>query len=502
MIRLAEHRQPPANDKGLSSGERIAFQQIGERLKKDSEAAPKAEAPEPVTPADEPEAPVAGSAETAHEPQAATPETVDVSDTEVISDDTAEPSGDDDRETEELQRLDGADDAALTDNDGGAPEAETSEDTAAAALDSIAREEAEGETQAPAPAETPAAKTEEPKGPEVAKPGRPGMSLLDFAQWDAAGDAASPEASEPADTGNEQPPAETGQDNDVAEAGASVPVDREASGWRKFTLVEMEEAASLDVWVPDVARSDAEEPAAMGDVPDIAAFTGEDAPSPDDDDQAMPASVDKALLAKTGTGLSILEKLPVPVLVHSGDTLHYANDEFAALTGYRSVEELAEAGGIGALFADSYEDEEAPGQCRSPVAAEDARRRGDPGRGVPAVGAVERRQGAASGSITGKAGRIGRHRPVAADCRTRGARRRDAHHHRYGDGWRSADFAGRHDPVDQPAGRSAVRLRKRRRRPASRLPRCLPSKASARRATISPACRRTASPACSMTVAR
>ena len=37
---------------------------------------------------------------------------------------------------------------------------------------------------------------------------------------------------------------------------------------------------------------------------------------------------------KAGAGLSILEKLPVPVLVHSGDTLHYANDEFFALTGY------------------------------------------------------------------------------------------------------------------------------------------------------------------------
>ena len=32
-------------------------------------------------------------------------------------------------------------------------------------------------------------------------------------------------------------------------------------------------------------------------------------------------------------------------------------DEFFALTGYRSVEELAQAGGIGALFADPYEDD-------------------------------------------------------------------------------------------------------------------------------------------------
>ena len=47
----------------------------------------------------------------------------------------------------------------------------------------------------------------------------------------------------------------------------------------------------------------------------------------------------------------------MPVLVHSGDTLHYANEEFFALTGYGSIEQLAEAGGIGALFADPYEDE-------------------------------------------------------------------------------------------------------------------------------------------------
>ncbi|PWJ79769.1 PAS/PAC sensor signal transduction histidine kinase [Pseudaminobacter salicylatoxidans] len=58
---------------------------------------------------------------------------------------------------------------------------------------------------------------------------------------------------------------------------------------------------------------------------------------------------------------SILEKLPVPVLIHSGDALHYANEEFLTLTGYASVEQLAEAGGLDALFADSYgDDTEAP----------------------------------------------------------------------------------------------------------------------------------------------
>ncbi|MFC5385868.1 PAS domain S-box protein [Aquamicrobium segne] len=53
---------------------------------------------------------------------------------------------------------------------------------------------------------------------------------------------------------------------------------------------------------------------------------------------------------------SILERLPVPLLVHSGDVLHYANEEFFALTGYATLAELIAAGGLGALFTDPYED--------------------------------------------------------------------------------------------------------------------------------------------------
>lgn len=50
----------------------------------------------------------------------------------------------------------------------------------------------------------------------------------------------------------------------------------------------------------------------------------------------------------------ILDKLPVPLLIHSGDVLHYANDEFLELTGYETLEDLVQAGGLGALFADRY----------------------------------------------------------------------------------------------------------------------------------------------------
>jgi PAS domain S-box-containing protein len=58
---------------------------------------------------------------------------------------------------------------------------------------------------------------------------------------------------------------------------------------------------------------------------------------------------------------SVLSRLPVPILIHSGDLLHYANEEFLAITGYGSIEELADAGGMETLFADAYENEGAAG---------------------------------------------------------------------------------------------------------------------------------------------
>ncbi|GLS34317.1 PAS domain S-box-containing protein [Mesorhizobium albiziae] len=57
------------------------------------------------------------------------------------------------------------------------------------------------------------------------------------------------------------------------------------------------------------------------------------------------------------TDVSILSKLPVPVLIHSGDVLHYANDEFFALTGYETVEQLADCGGLDTLFGEPYEED-------------------------------------------------------------------------------------------------------------------------------------------------
>ncbi|MGB3899486.1 MAG: PAS domain S-box protein [Mesorhizobium sp.] len=64
--------------------------------------------------------------------------------------------------------------------------------------------------------------------------------------------------------------------------------------------------------------------------------------------------------ADSGPDTSVLGKLPVPLLFHSGDTLHFANEEFLRLTGYETLDDLAEAGGLGALFADPLSQDHAP----------------------------------------------------------------------------------------------------------------------------------------------
>ncbi|WFS01317.1 ATP-binding protein [Rhizobium tumorigenes] len=51
-----------------------------------------------------------------------------------------------------------------------------------------------------------------------------------------------------------------------------------------------------------------------------------------------------------GLSASVVDQLPVAVLVHAGDTLIHANPEFMRLTGYASLAELDGVGGIDALL--------------------------------------------------------------------------------------------------------------------------------------------------------
>ncbi len=51
-----------------------------------------------------------------------------------------------------------------------------------------------------------------------------------------------------------------------------------------------------------------------------------------------------------GFSAGMIDQLPVAVLIHAGDQLMHANPEFMRLTGYRSLQDLADVGGIDALL--------------------------------------------------------------------------------------------------------------------------------------------------------
>lgn len=70
---------------------------------------------------------------------------------------------------------------------------------------------------------------------------------------------------------------------------------------------------------------------------------------------AVPVRVEQATPPPSSSSNEVehlIAHLPLPVLIHSGDELHFANKEFLLLTGYDDLANLAKAGGIGALFDD------------------------------------------------------------------------------------------------------------------------------------------------------
>jgi PAS domain S-box-containing protein len=338
VIRLAEHR-PPAQEpeRVLSSGERVAFRQIGERLKQDS-GGPEAASDTKVAEADGRDRGIdetAGSLPVTHaepEAEARTPgeeRDEEANEAEAIAD---------------LRMLDG-----VTEEEAGEAAASDTADAGTGATEPQAEDTA---PQAPV---------------HRRRRARPGMSLLDFAEWDEAEAQANP--------GAEQAKAATAAAVELEEAAALD--QREAAGLNREDAVDpVIEVAAVASDSPEIdpdpapaeTRAPEDDDAALaqtgmepvGPAADQAPETPRDLHA-EDAQQAAADGQPGSSGGNADAGLSILEKLPVPVLVHSGDVLHYANGEFRALTGYGSVEELAEAGGIGALFADPYEDDAGAG---------------------------------------------------------------------------------------------------------------------------------------------
>ena len=272
VIRLAEHRPQPAA-RQLSPGEHSAFEEIANRLKRDSA---------------ETEAPEDGPSEGAlpsHDP---------------------ESTRDDDLPTDEKRA--GEDDEGVV-----APSAGASEDVETAS-----------------------------SGTDENREATPGYvdETLDGAPSDRREplDASSHDADDPAGAAE----GDSDEPTEMAKADFSVEAD--------------DRTASDADETQDDARRDAEQ--ASEDASAAAETAARDEPSEPSPSTIVPAAfalpLDRA--GKDGLDVDVLDRLPVPLLVHAGDDLHFANRELLDLTGYASLDALADAGGLGALFDEPYED--------------------------------------------------------------------------------------------------------------------------------------------------
>ncbi|RWM18704.1 PAS domain S-box protein [Mesorhizobium sp.] len=322
VIRLAEHRQPandkqpgtgtPASERGLSILERSAFREIGERLRKDSSgpAEPSAAGAEvekqPDTAAAGDQAGTAAkrpktdeSAVTATGREAAQEAGQAQTDAEAIETAEAETEAEDQKD---LARLDGIDDAS----EAAAGQGETPP-VSGSLLDYAGLEKAADEAD-----QTPDTEAR---------------------QTEAAEKAAEPTAQRPV-AGAPAPDAGANDDSMTVDDFRDAQDSEDWAG-SDSTVPEAEQSSDAKAVSSERPRLEMPPLKLEGFVPS-AFSTGEEARAPD---------------------TSIVARLPVPLLIHSGDVLHYANHAFLELTGYDALDDLADAGGLGALFAEHYADD-------------------------------------------------------------------------------------------------------------------------------------------------
>ncbi|WP_312360934.1 PAS domain S-box protein [Ensifer sp.] len=128
-------------------------------------------------------------------------------------------------------------------------------------------------------------------------------------------------------------------------------VSREAPTDAVETDTEERHVETVDGTSIDAAAATSMEPE-----PELALETQGDvtAAEPRADDLAD-AAIDPAAIASVGFSGEILDSLPVGLLIHLGDDLLHANPEFLRLTGYDTLDDFEQEGGIDALFANDEE---------------------------------------------------------------------------------------------------------------------------------------------------
>ncbi|WP_137929604.1 PAS domain S-box protein [Mesorhizobium comanense] len=344
VIRLAEHRQP-ANDKGLSTLERSAFREIGERLKKDN---PPAEPPKAEAPAVEgaPESVVHATAEPMAETVAEAPATKAEAPVEPVGvvaatpeaspraqDNESSPSRpEDDAMPPEASDADAQDEADLARLDGAHPDdvahGEQTEIPSAASGSLLSYADRHDEPNSSAGTPT----ASEPTGTEAASTEPAAMDGEPASSEDGHAAANDDDSMTSADFRDAEDSEDWAEGTEATPSGAETHSQAAPSAVAATETVTTSDAAAIQrprLQVPPL-RTEGFVPSAFS--------VGDENKAPD---------------------TSLLGKLPVPLLIHSGDQLHYANEEFLDLTGYDTLEDLEDAGGLGALFADPYADDSA-----------------------------------------------------------------------------------------------------------------------------------------------
>jgi len=338
VISLAEHRQPAANnDKGLSNVERNAFREIGERLRRDN-LVPNPPAGETVSGSAPPEGEAAGRDNDLH----------GGNDSDSLADEVLRAPA---REPGEVANR-------QPDGDGGsaaAPPGDSARVTAADSEDIRDLARLDGEP---------------PLGDDDSAAGQvlPSAhgSLLDYA--DQVEDGAGPDTGGAVDADEQSGDAPGATKAAGMEPGAIPPANGEldAAGEDSMAAADFADARDDEGLPPSADGPPQDAPA--GSTAATAGGTTE--PGARSDGNAEPARRERPALRTAGfvpsafslgigPDTSILAKLPVPLLIHSGDTLHYANEDFFRLAGYRSLDALQAAGGLDALFAAPYADDSA-----------------------------------------------------------------------------------------------------------------------------------------------
>jgi PAS domain S-box-containing protein len=353
VVKLLSEVRHPANDRGLSPLERNAFAEIGKQLKGSDEAeggSPGASLvavpPEEAAPAAN-EAAISGKAlpgETAERPA-----DEDTSQTDIIAADlpgsSERPEEGDFATTDE--RLPNGRERDETEDENFAPEA-LADRTAVATFPDETAAPADGEwsDEAEAPSADEGAGVEESADPVlVEQHSASGADATDGATDDVSEPDGAQLGSVPTDAAERQ---ESDAEADpVASSELEDVLPPEAPTLREDAAGPALEDAAPEAPTEHADGYPSEEPEAA--VPDPAAEVARADVETQEDGRGEPA------VSRAGD-TSILDELPIPVLVHAGDRLFYANPEFFRLTGHPSLAAFESAGGLGSLFGESMED--------------------------------------------------------------------------------------------------------------------------------------------------